>query len=142
MWKERPSCFMLERHMLCRALARACAKTGKRIAARMAIIAMTTRSSIKVKARQRGTIRRIMASPFQGSVTLPPAVRSGMRGAYWGVLARRLRELLLVVGLSSALGGGTASRSGQAGRVREEEAGVQVLTPSRANLSREKRREM
>ena len=29
----------------------ACPKTGKRIAARMAMIAMTTRSSIKVKAR-------------------------------------------------------------------------------------------
>src|SRR2546428_4120113 len=41
----------LERQAACRALSRAWAKTGKRIAARMAIIAITTSSSIKVKPR-------------------------------------------------------------------------------------------
>src|SRR5260370_25275041 len=101
----RPSWARLLVQEVWRAFSGACAKTGKRIAARMAIIAMTTRSSIKVKARQRGNNRRIIASPFQGSGTLPPAVRRGRRGAYGDVLARRLRQLLPVVGLSSALGG-------------------------------------
>src|SRR2546425_12413400 len=38
----------LERQTVARALSRAWAKTGKRIAARMAMIAITTRSSIRV----------------------------------------------------------------------------------------------
>src|SRR5437667_1843409 len=45
-----PICFMLERHEVCRAFSRAWAKTGKRMAARIAIMAMTTSSSISVKA--------------------------------------------------------------------------------------------
>src|SRR5687767_4307337 len=40
---------MLERQAVCRAFDRAWAKTGKRMAARMAIIAITTSSSIRVK---------------------------------------------------------------------------------------------
>src|SRR5690349_49298 len=47
---ERPICLMLDRPDIWRALLRACAKTGKSMAARMAIIAITTRSSIKVNA--------------------------------------------------------------------------------------------
>jgi hypothetical protein len=39
----------LFRQVVCRAFSRALAKTGKRIAARMAIIAITTSNSIKVK---------------------------------------------------------------------------------------------
>src|SRR5437588_217769 len=39
---------MLERHDVWRAFARACAKTGNRIAANIAIIAITTNSSISV----------------------------------------------------------------------------------------------
>src|SRR5689334_16430339 len=46
----RPNCFMFERSLACRAFSRAWAKTGKRIAARIAIIAITTSSSINVKA--------------------------------------------------------------------------------------------
>src|SRR5713101_5676614 len=40
---------MLLRHVVCRALSRAWANTGNRIAARMAIIAITTSNSISVK---------------------------------------------------------------------------------------------
>src|SRR5689334_16314674 len=43
-----PICFMLERQVAWRAFSRAWAKTGNRIAARMAMMAMTTRSSIRV----------------------------------------------------------------------------------------------
>src|SRR5687767_3931063 len=46
-----PICLALERQEICRAFSRACAKTGNRMAARIAMIAMTTRSSIRVKAR-------------------------------------------------------------------------------------------
>src|SRR5579864_9449764 len=43
---------MLLRQLMARAFSRACAKTGKRIAARMAMIAMTTSSSMRVNARR------------------------------------------------------------------------------------------
>src|SRR5438874_1266373 len=43
-----PTCRWLERHEVWRAFSRAWAKTGKRIAARMAMMAITTRSSIRV----------------------------------------------------------------------------------------------
>src|SRR3569833_2676293 len=42
-------CLRLDRQEMERAFSRACAKTGKRMAARMAMIAMTTSSSISVK---------------------------------------------------------------------------------------------
>src|SRR5438309_2048148 len=45
-----PSCFRLEIQVILRAFSRARAKTGKRIAARMAIMAITTRSSMSVNA--------------------------------------------------------------------------------------------
>src|SRR5260370_9133175 len=44
----RPICLLLDRQEAARALSRAWAKTGNRIAARMAMIAITTRSSIRV----------------------------------------------------------------------------------------------
>src|ERR1051326_7939325 len=47
---ERPICFSLERQEEVRADSRAWANTGKRIAARMAIMAMTTSNSMRVKA--------------------------------------------------------------------------------------------
>src|SRR5881409_2386194 len=50
MWYDSPICLQLERHDAARALSRAWAKTGKRIAAKMAIMAITTRSSIRVNA--------------------------------------------------------------------------------------------
>ena len=52
----RPICFMLERQVACRAFSRACANTGNRMAARIAIMAITTSNSIRVKAFR--TLRR------------------------------------------------------------------------------------
>src|SRR5579872_123940 len=46
-----PSCLRFDWHVAWRAFSRAWAKTGNRIAARIAIIAITTRSSINVNAR-------------------------------------------------------------------------------------------
>src|SRR6266705_1636704 len=57
MFIPRPSCLKFERQVVARAFSRAWAKTGNRIAARMAIIAITTRSSIRVKAEE---LRRLM----------------------------------------------------------------------------------
>src|SRR5689334_4870313 len=48
MRKAVPSCFSLERQDVWRAFSRAWAKTGNRIAARIAMIAITTRSSMRV----------------------------------------------------------------------------------------------
>ena len=45
-----PICRSFDWQEACRAFSRAWAKTGKRIAARMAIMAMTTRSSLRVNA--------------------------------------------------------------------------------------------
>src|SRR6266540_7273962 len=50
--QPRLICFMFERQLVCRAFSRAWAKTGKRIAASIAMIAMTTRSSISVNPRR------------------------------------------------------------------------------------------
>src|SRR5438067_347892 len=44
-------CFMLERQEMVRAFSRAWANTGKRMAARMAMMAITTSSSMSVKPR-------------------------------------------------------------------------------------------
>src|SRR6266568_6046362 len=57
--KALPHWRMLEIQVAIRALSRAWAKTGKRIAARMAIMAMTTSSSIRVKPGRR--LRRMRA---------------------------------------------------------------------------------
>ena len=53
-WNASAICLQLERQAACRAFSRAWAKTGNRIAARMAMMAMTTRSSISVNPRRRG----------------------------------------------------------------------------------------
>src|SRR5438552_12692456 len=52
-----PICLQLERHADCRAFSRAWANTGKRIAARIAMIAITTRSSMRVNPDARCGIR-------------------------------------------------------------------------------------
>src|SRR5207245_2826208 len=71
-----PICFWLERQTACRAFSRAWAKTGKRIAARMAMIAITTSSSISVKPRPRAPWCSIALSPYPGDlcVCLVPSV--------------------------------------------------------------------
>jgi len=43
---------MFDRHEACRAFSRALAKTGNKIAARIAIIAITTSNSMRVKPRR------------------------------------------------------------------------------------------
>src|SRR5262245_27511393 len=56
---------MLERQVAWRAFARAWAKTGKRIAAKIAIIAITTSNSINVKARVERRISDIGLPSFE-----------------------------------------------------------------------------
>src|SRR3712207_5934195 len=54
-----PSCFWFDRQELCRAFSRAWAKTGNRMAASIAIMAITTSSSISVNPVQdRGLLTR------------------------------------------------------------------------------------
>ena len=50
----RPSCFMLDWQLARRALSLARAKAGNKMAAKMAMMAMTTKSSINVNAELRG----------------------------------------------------------------------------------------
>ena len=47
---ERPICFILDMHAVALAVFFACENTGNTIAARIAMIEMTTKSSISVKA--------------------------------------------------------------------------------------------
>src|SRR5207248_8306485 len=63
MFIASPICFMLDTHVAWRALSRAWAKTGNKIAARMAMIAITTSSSMSVNARD-FTLFSITASSF------------------------------------------------------------------------------
>src|SRR5689334_17218978 len=81
MWKAVPTCFTFERQEMARALARACAKTGKRIAARIAMMAMTTSNSISVKADLRWALIH---------VSFPTNARRLMGNAGPGPLDRRL----------------------------------------------------
>ena len=48
-----PICLSLDKQEMARAFSRACAKTGKRMAASIAIIAMTTSNSMRVNALNR-----------------------------------------------------------------------------------------
>src|SRR5258708_5977501 len=56
MWSARPICFRFDWQLAWRDFSRAWAKTGKRIAARMAMIAITTSNSIRVNPRRRAMI--------------------------------------------------------------------------------------
>src|SRR5262249_452013 len=51
--KAVPNCLQFDRHPVARALSRAWAKTGKRIAAKIAMIAITTSSSMSVNPLRR-----------------------------------------------------------------------------------------
>src|SRR5881392_1595143 len=84
-----PICLVLESQAEARALSRAWANTGKRMAARIAMIAMTTRSSINVNAR-----RLIAGTPSRDTRAL------------W------TRDLLLAV-VCGGCGGHTAVRRSQ-----------------------------
>src|SRR5438094_1363044 len=67
-----PICFKLEMQLVVRPFSRAWAKTGKRMAARMAIIAITTSSSIRVKA-----CARLRFMPFSFLWTAKPTLLRG-----------------------------------------------------------------
>src|SRR5689334_21029403 len=79
MLMPRPNCYRLLMQVACRAFSRAWANTGNRIAARIAIIAITTSNSMSVKPFERVCFR-IFPSPFRGfprflgmrKVTEPP----------------------------------------------------------------------
>src|SRR5712691_9506329 len=93
----RPICFMFERQLACRAFSRAWAKTGNRIAARIAIIAITTRSSMRVKARPDGYRRRARAKAGRRMLDPPwPMDRAAPSPAGVGE-ARSAREQVLDV---------------------------------------------
>src|SRR5205823_1186792 len=73
-----PSCFRLLVHEMERAFSRAWAKTGKRMAARMAMMAITTSSSIRVKAGLRFMVG--ITSCLKEARLLPAA--GGRRGGW------------------------------------------------------------
>src|SRR5438094_6801463 len=84
---------MLERHVVWRALSRAWANTGKRIAAKMAMIAITTRSSISVNPRPvftrlGGHDVCMRGAPFVREMT-PPAARAAVQA--FGVSGRHMK---------------------------------------------------
>ena len=58
----RPICFMLDAQVVRRAFSRTPWKTGKSIAARIAIMAMTTSNSIRVKPLRLGGLVDIVFS--------------------------------------------------------------------------------
>jgi hypothetical protein len=77
--KPLPNWFMLLKQEVCRAFSLAAAKTGNKIAARIAMIAITTSSSIRVKARRDrgddGAARNIFGNDITTSSSL--AMESG-----------------------------------------------------------------
>src|SRR5207248_10350988 len=81
-----PICLVLERQDVVRAFSRAWAKTGKRIAARIAIIAITTNSSIKVNpvrlfmtASFVLCLRRLYENVWSVAMSLVSSARRGVR---------------------------------------------------------------
>src|SRR5438445_967338 len=66
-----PNCLQLLRQVVWRAESRAWAKTGNRIAAKMAMMAMTTRSSMRVKPH------RARSGPDRVNVSLLPGHAGG-----------------------------------------------------------------
>src|SRR6266567_7454307 len=80
----RPICLLFDRQVALRALSRAWANTGKRIAARMAMMAMTTSSSMRVKARRRPMIGVLLPQRGRTAAGAPvglPRSPSGSRCA-------------------------------------------------------------
>src|ERR1039458_3475391 len=121
MCEARPSCLALLKHRMAWALALALARAGSNIAARMAIMAMTTSNSIKVKAlghaRRETTfagtrpgwfkpkamapvwrnIRRWFMSFIIQRSCLAFRLRRGMRSGLFSFVGRSHFELQLVV---------------------------------------------
>src|SRR2546423_997895 len=80
-----PTCLACVRQVMARALSRAWAKTGNRMAARIAMIAITTRSSISVKPglRMRGIacLLSVMSQPLVAEPWLVQIRPDASRGA-------------------------------------------------------------
>src|SRR5712691_7899467 len=95
MWTASPICFWLERQVALRAFSRAWAKTGNRIAARMAMIAMTTRSSMRVKARQRLMVGVLLRARVRKALQLE--ARLGNRHCIRAILQVDVNRLARVV---------------------------------------------
>src|SRR5712692_7102128 len=86
----RPICLLLDRQEAARALSRAWAKTGNRIAAKMAIMAITTSSSMRVNplcAPRAGTESRRPRLAFFMRVSFPAGNVLGSLFAAWGRLS-------------------------------------------------------
>src|SRR5713101_841552 len=82
------TCRKLEEQTLLRACSRARAKTGKRMAARMAMIAITTRSSISVKPVLREPLRAIgspLSSTLKERTSLARGGRHSPKARRWPV---------------------------------------------------------
>jgi hypothetical protein len=77
--KAVQSCFMLERHEVCRAFSRACAKAGSSIDARIEMIAMTTSSSIK-RERSVFTLRWTYGADYSAAAVRPESKGETSRG--------------------------------------------------------------
>src|SRR5687768_9352007 len=83
---------MLERQLVMRAFSRACANTGKRMAASMAMIAITTSSSIRVKPRLFGGTGFISFPRFD----VEPPRRLTAIFAHYSAISEPRRVFLLV----------------------------------------------
>jgi hypothetical protein len=70
---------MLDRQETARAFSRACAKTGKRMAARIAMMAITTSSSIRVNALRRLIKGKLLR--FKGNTPCVASAKVGSHGA-------------------------------------------------------------
>src|SRR5687768_5947009 len=104
---------MLDMQALIRALSRAWAKTGKRIAARMAMIAITTSSSISVKAGFRTRGIRDLLAPCQGHSFLLVWITCHDRGPLGWRLLTDLHRYIRSTGSNSCQVCSRAERKGR-----------------------------
>src|ERR1039458_2370300 len=86
--QARPSCLLLLVQLACRAFSRALANTGNRIAARIAMMAMTTSNSISVNALRFGTM--------DSSATAIGRCRSIRQGAVLHGVAQRTSRAAMI----------------------------------------------
>src|SRR5437016_7804655 len=84
-----PICFSLLAHFVCNAFDLARARAGNRSAARMEIMAMTTRSSIRVKPRCLGMLRSVESARL---LWRPVALRAEPVTADWFLVSPGMRR--------------------------------------------------
>ena len=109
---------MLLRHWACLALALARANAGSNMAARIAMMAMTTSSSMSVKAGRTGNLTAICLWPRVASID--PAQVKAKRFLVALMFCCRLQDftrLLASVKAGLALAGGLGGRPGAGGQV-------------------------